>query len=609
MELRDLIEKLNGEKQERDRKANPVRMSKAAEVWYRKQLLEVVAQLKDAAISAFSDSKFADEITPEEQIILNRKLSTATDKMRAINIDQLAMRISRSFVSRAFRINEKRTAEEYQSIFGVDVTRLPGGDAIRQQVEVSLMENVNLIKSIQNDFINDIGKHVRDRLYAGERSTGMIQLIHERGDVTVNRAKFIARDQTAKLNADLNEARNKDLGIDLYIWGGTGDARERESHSVMNGKLCKYSDPTVYSDDMGKTWKKRKRIGGVELHPGKDYQCFPFNSEINNVSFPSKVYRHNFSGEMFSISLANGNVITCTANHPVLTDNGIKPAKLISKSDNVICEMDQGFNAINFNGKNLVPKIGEIYNSLLLGGLDPVVSTSKGGEFHGDISNGEINVICIYSLLESKFDVIRQKVISELNFSKADMIICHEILSGNGDVPPVLDGEWPSLGECVSRFNLVASLLKSHFTPLELFCLALSTNRNGVLVKYSPDNISGNPEMLSNRVFAFSLLVHGNDFIDWKMDLITRGGNAILSHEHSKSLELLGQSVRVNIKNGSHLLGSHSGHVEPVGVIDVNSTYSSLHVFNLETESGYFISNKAVVSNCRCVSRPYIKWD
>lgn len=273
MELRDLIEKLNGEKQERDRKARPVRMSKAAEVWYRKQLLEVVAQLKDAAISAFSDSKFADEITPEEQIILNRKLSTATEKMRAINIDQLAMQISRSFVSRAFRINEKRTAEEYQSIFGVDVTRMPGGDAIRQQVEVSLMENVNLIKSIQNDFINDIGKHVRDRLYAGERSTGMIQLIHERGDVAVNRAKFIARDQNAKLNADLNQARNADLGIDLYIWGGTGDARERDSHSVMNGMLCKYSDPTVYSDDMGKTWKKRKRIGGVELHPGKDYQC------------------------------------------------------------------------------------------------------------------------------------------------------------------------------------------------------------------------------------------------------------------------------------------------------------------------------------------------
>lgn len=86
MELRDLIEKLNGEKQERDRKAKPIRMSKAAEVWYRKQLLEVVAQLKDAAISAFSDNKFADEITPEEQIILNRKLSTATDKMRAITL-------------------------------------------------------------------------------------------------------------------------------------------------------------------------------------------------------------------------------------------------------------------------------------------------------------------------------------------------------------------------------------------------------------------------------------------------------------------------------------------------------------------------------------------
>ena len=37
--------------------------------------------------------------------------------------------------------------------------------------------------------------------------------------------------------------------------------------------LCKWSDPTVYSDDNGVTWKKRSAIGGVELHAGKDYQC------------------------------------------------------------------------------------------------------------------------------------------------------------------------------------------------------------------------------------------------------------------------------------------------------------------------------------------------
>lgn len=37
--------------------------------------------------------------------------------------------------------------------------------------------------------------------------------------------------------------------------------------------LCKYSDPTVYSDDGGKTWKKRSTIGAFIGKPGEDYQC------------------------------------------------------------------------------------------------------------------------------------------------------------------------------------------------------------------------------------------------------------------------------------------------------------------------------------------------
>ncbi|MEY0497658.1 phage minor head protein, partial [Providencia rettgeri] len=71
----------------------------------------------------------------------------------------------------------------------------------------------------------------------------------------------------------LTESRSRALGLDLYEWGGAGDERERDSHRKLNGKLCKYSDPAVYSDDGGKTWKKRKSIGAYEGHPGTDYQC------------------------------------------------------------------------------------------------------------------------------------------------------------------------------------------------------------------------------------------------------------------------------------------------------------------------------------------------
>ncbi|MDM3316392.1 phage terminase large subunit [Citrobacter sp. Cb220] len=168
------------------------------------------------------------------------------------------------------------TVEEittFSQAFGIDLTGMLGDGAIKPEMEKAVNDNVDLITSIHTDFIHDIGAAVFENMKDGGRHENLIDLIKERGEVTRNRARFIARDQTSKLNADLTEARNVALGLDLYEWGGTGDERERENHFVLNSMLCKYSDPTVYSDDGGKTWKKRSTIGAFIGKPGEDYQC------------------------------------------------------------------------------------------------------------------------------------------------------------------------------------------------------------------------------------------------------------------------------------------------------------------------------------------------
>lgn len=44
----------------------------------------------------------------------------------------------------------------------------------------------------------------------------MIDVIQERGNVSLSRARFIARDQTVKLNSQLTEARSQALELDVY---------------------------------------------------------------------------------------------------------------------------------------------------------------------------------------------------------------------------------------------------------------------------------------------------------------------------------------------------------------------------------------------------------
>ena len=249
------------------KKMKVVKPSKRSEVWYREQLEQIIKVLKTAALSAFTtvnDAPSAKDLAQAQKL-----LSVATERMMNIPIFDLASRISERFVRRVEKAQYNRMAEEYKVRFGIDISPQISKEMLDEMVQA----NVNLITSIKTDFIAQIGDEVRAQLLKGERSTGLIKIIHERGKVTMNRAKFIARDQTAKLNAAIVKDRNEKLGIKTYIWVGAGDNRERQNHKVLNGKLCRFDDPTVYSDDNGDTWKKRKTIGGVELHPGEDYQC------------------------------------------------------------------------------------------------------------------------------------------------------------------------------------------------------------------------------------------------------------------------------------------------------------------------------------------------
>ena len=77
---------------------------------------------------------------------------------------------------------------------------------------------------------------------------------------------------TVKDDGLTDRERMENIGLKLYEWSTCGDERVRPSHALMEGKLCKWTDPTVYSSDGGKTWKLRPK-GSVSFHPGEDKDC------------------------------------------------------------------------------------------------------------------------------------------------------------------------------------------------------------------------------------------------------------------------------------------------------------------------------------------------
>ena len=236
-------------------------------------MISLVDLMQNIVVEELQNDTLNDALFSKGVSLLAKQMNRFLDRLEAMDINNIATRIARGFVERMNINSGVSMNKNIQSVSGIDLPRIVRNEGIEQLIEIKAAENAALIKSIKDEYKEKVSKLVRDNVMNGERPSNIVTQIKDIGGVTKSRAKFIARDQTAKLNSDLVQIRAEALGIKTYIWSGSMDERERQSHKVMEGKLCRWDDPTVFSDDDGKTWKKRSSIGGVELHAGKDYNC------------------------------------------------------------------------------------------------------------------------------------------------------------------------------------------------------------------------------------------------------------------------------------------------------------------------------------------------
>ena len=83
-----------------------------------------------------------------------------------------------------------------------------------------------------------------------------MQMFQDKYNSSGYNLRRITRDQTQKLNANLNEQRQRQLGVTQYIWRTSEDERVRVTHSDNNGKTFDWASPPA-----------------VTGHPGFDVQC------------------------------------------------------------------------------------------------------------------------------------------------------------------------------------------------------------------------------------------------------------------------------------------------------------------------------------------------
>lgn len=167
--------------------------------------------------------------------------------------------------------NQRQYEKTVNSVLGIDV--FLEEPWLKNQLELFANQNSQLIINMENNEMERVSGVVQRGLQEGSSYESIAQNIEKSFGITRRHAKLIARDQTSKLNGSLTKLRQQELGIRTYRWQTAGDERVRPSHRVLDDKICRWDDPTVYLDEDTGKWEKRSKIGGTNVHTSVDVNC------------------------------------------------------------------------------------------------------------------------------------------------------------------------------------------------------------------------------------------------------------------------------------------------------------------------------------------------
>lgn len=155
------------------------------------------------------------------------------------------------------RMAEKVAKGNARALAGVVGIKRPelGDLGVQVAIDQAQDRNIRLVEDAARAYAQDVRDIFEAPENLGRRVEDLRDELLARGNVSLSRADLIARDQTLKLNGQINEIRQRNAGVEKYVWSTSRDERVRETHQDLEGQTFAWTDPPEPG------------------HPGQDYQC------------------------------------------------------------------------------------------------------------------------------------------------------------------------------------------------------------------------------------------------------------------------------------------------------------------------------------------------
>jgi SPP1 gp7 family putative phage head morphogenesis protein len=237
-----------GKRPKANRRLRPIQLPLSAENRYALQLRKIALDVSRKVAAAFKPllAKWAEEEASKRQDAVAKGPATK----------ELKSTISR--LRKQLRVDEKpaaRMADEINQLHIDTLNKLVSpvtasiplwrGTSLADKAVLSsaMKENVQLIKSIPSQLLDETEELISEHLADGARVETIANALQSRFEIAQRRAETIARTESSKLAAQLTEQRATSVGIDYYIWSTSLDARVRDSHKAMEGTHQRFDDP------------------------------------------------------------------------------------------------------------------------------------------------------------------------------------------------------------------------------------------------------------------------------------------------------------------------------------------------------------------------------
>lgn len=482
-----------------------------------------------------------------------RELTRQTAEQLA-HVNETATAYINKNLPEAYAINYNATGEAFDGIGGYSFT-LTDADTVRNLVEADR----SFLPMRDLDFSRDVAWNI-EKMNA-EVLQGILQ--GEPIDKIADRlAQVIGMNLRSAISAArtmVTSAENKGRQDGFERAAAMGIILEREWIATSDGRTRDWhrelDGATVAVDE-----PFENAIGKI-MYPGDPsadganvWNCFVGETKIASDSDVVRSYKHNYSGKIISIKTACGVEFSCTPNHPILTPNGWVSAELLKNGDNILVTFGEQnvFGGVNPDIKHRFPRIDAIHNFFNVSGGERAVGVSV--DFHGDVATSNVEIVTQERLLRKAFNATSGNSVNKLLFKLSD-----KTLSCFG-----------------SLFEHFRSICKSSLGFVCRKCKAFSFFRRSI--SHSCKHSLGTIANMDSVLTEYSI----NDL---PADTVIDG-------------ELLDRlSCKVFLDT----------------IVNVDVSVLSTHVYNLQTENGYYFVNSiipqdnkkvngifAIAKNCRC---------